>query len=165
MGIIPRLVFVLALVVAPIVVWMTTATLPMRVATHFASGGMANGWMSRDGYALFMIVMVTVLPLVVVSFTGLIPRFAVSQIARRKRDYWLSPQRRDETLAWLASHACAMGVLIILFLAGIHFVTIEANRRTPPRLDESTMLAVVIAFVVLLAIWIGALALRFVRTR
>ena len=165
MGIIPRFLFVLALIVAPIVVWSTTSTLPVRVATHFGSGGMANGWMSRDGYALFMIVMITVLPLTIVSFTGFIPRFAVSQIARRKRDFWLSPQLRDETLAWLASHACSMGVLIIAFLSGIHFLTIEANRRSPPRLDESSMFAVVIGFVVLLVIWIGALALRFLRTR
>ena len=52
MTIIPRLLFVLAMVVAPIVVWQTSVHLPARVATHFASGGYANGYMTHDGYVL-----------------------------------------------------------------------------------------------------------------
>jgi uncharacterized membrane protein len=165
MGIIPRLMFVLVIVVAPILVWTTSAPLPARVATHFANGGQANGWMTRDGYVMFMLLMTTALPLVVVALTGFIPRIAMSQIAQGKRAYWLTPERREATLAWLASHACAMGVLLTVFLLGIHLLTIEANERTPARLDESAFFAVLIGFIVLLVIWIVTMALRFARMR
>ena len=57
MGVIPRLLYVLALVVAPIVVWTTSEPLPARVATHFGSGGYANGFMSHDAYLVFMLIM------------------------------------------------------------------------------------------------------------
>ena len=165
MAILPRLLFVLVLVVAPIVVWMTSMGLPARVATHFARGGFANGFMSHDGYVMFMLLMTTLFPLVIVAMTGFIPRFAISQIGRRKRDFWLSAERRDATLGWLASHACAMGVLLCVFLVSIHLLTLEANQRTPPRLDEAAFFAVLIGFAVLLVVWIGAIALRFARMR
>jgi len=165
MTIVPRLVLVLALVVAPIVVWQTSLPLPARVATHFGSGGYANGYMSHDGYVLFMLVMTTLLPISIVTMTGLVPRFAIRQISQRKRAYWLAPERRAATLAWLASHACALGVLITVFLLGIHLLTIEANERSPARLDESSLFVVLIGFVVLLAIWILVLGLRFTRMR
>ena len=40
MAIIPRLLFVLVLIVAPVVVYATSAALPERVATHFGRGGL-----------------------------------------------------------------------------------------------------------------------------
>ena len=53
MGIVVRMLFGLCLVVAPIVVWTTSAQLPARVASHFARGGYANGFMSQDAYVVF----------------------------------------------------------------------------------------------------------------
>ena len=165
MGIIPRLLYVLALVVAPIVVWTTSEPLPSRVATHFARGGYANGFMSHDAYLVFILAMTTVVPLAVVAATGLLPRVATSRIKIRNREFWLSPQRREATLSFLTSHACAMGVLLTLFLVGIHFLVLEANERTPPRLDEHAFMVVLIAFLLLIAVWIGTLVLRFARER
>lgn len=165
MGIIARMLFVLILVVAPVVVWSTSSSLPGRVATHFGRGGLVNGWMSHDGYVVFMIMMTTLLPLVVVAVTGLVPRFATSSIARRNRQFWLAPERREATLNSLATSACAMGILLILFLVGIHFLVLEANARNPARLDESAFLVVLVGFLLLLALWIGTLALRFGRAR
>ena len=115
MAIIPRLLFLLVLIVAPIVVYATSAGLPERVATHFGSGGLANGWMRHDVYLAFMLLMSTLLPLVVVVLTGFVPRIAVSQIKIANRDHWLSPARRAETLAWLAGHASWLGIVLTLF--------------------------------------------------
>jgi uncharacterized membrane protein len=161
MAMIPRLLFVLMLIVGPIVVWATSSGLPARVATHFGRGGFANGWMTHDGYIAFMFLMVVLVPLVVVAGIGLIPRFATSRISLPHRQYWLSPERREATVGWLASHGCAMGILLILFMLGIHFLTLEANARSPARLDEAEFITVLAAFLVLLAIWIVAIALRF----
>ncbi|HTQ00905.1 MAG TPA: hypothetical protein VMN56_16415 [Casimicrobiaceae bacterium] len=165
MGVIARLLYLLALVVAPIVVWTTSQPLPATVATHFGRGGYANGFMSHDAYLVFMLIMTTVVPLVVVAATGLLPRVVTSQIAIRNRKFWLSPERREATLSFLTSHACAMGVLLTLFLVGIHFLVLEANERTPPHLDEHAFTVVLIAFLLLLAVWVGTLVLRFARER
>jgi len=165
MGIITRMLFGLSVVIAPIVVWTTSAQLPARVASHFGRGGYANGFMSHDVYVLFMLGMTTLLPLVVVASIGLIPRLATSRLSLRHREHWLAPVRRAETLATLATWGCAFGVALIVFLMSIHFLTLEANARTPARLDESNFFALLAGFLVALGVWIGLLAFRFRRPR
>jgi len=165
MAMIPRLLFVLMLIVGPVVVWTTSTGLPARVASHFGRGGIANGWMTHDGYIAFMLAFIVLVPLVVVAATGLVPRLATSRISLPHRQYWLAPERKEATVGWFASHGCALGVLLILFRLGVHFLTLEANTRTPARLDESEFFMVLVGFLVLLAIWIVAIALRFRRLR
>ena len=111
MGMILRLLFVLALVAVPVVMWATSTGMPARVATHFGGNGLANGWMSKDGYLLFMLIMTTVFPLVVAAATGLIPAAGRSLIA--KRSGTMSPQRLETTLRWLAGYATIVGSLIV----------------------------------------------------
>jgi uncharacterized membrane protein len=160
---IPRLLFLLVLIVGPVVVFATSAGLPQRVATHFGPGGVANGFMSHGGYVAFIVAMTTALPLFVVAMTGFIPRIATSQIKIANREHWLSPARRAETLGWLMSHACWLGIVISLFLLGIHLLTVRANALSPARLDEPLFFMLLAAFLVLLVAWIAAMALRFRR--
>ena len=163
MNVIPRVLFVLALVLVPVLVWTTSADLPARVATHFGNGGVPNGWMSHDAYLALMLPLTTLLPLFVVAVTGFVPRLALSQIRVANREHWLSPARRDETLAWLASHACWLGLVLMVFLGGIHLLTVQANARVPIRLSEPHFFALLGVFVALLAGWIVAMTLRFRR--
>lgn len=157
----PRMLFVLVLVAAPVVVAATTAGMPARVASHFGPGGGANGYMGHDEYLVLMLVLTTVVPLFVVATTGFIPRFALSQIKFGARDYWLAPARRAETLDWLANHACWMGIALSLFLTGMHLLVVQANATIPPRLPEPAFYGVLAAFLALTALWIVRLALRF----
>lgn len=163
MAAIPRLLFLLVLIVVPVVVYATSSSLPARVATHFGPGGVANGFMSHGGYLAFMLAMSTLLPLFVVAMTGFVPRVAISQIKIANREHWLSPARREETLEWLMGHACLLGIVISLFLAGIHLLTVRANALSPARLDETLFFVLLGAFLVLLAAWMVAMALRFRR--
>jgi len=165
MGVVVRMLFGLCVIVAPIVVWTTSAELPARVASHFARGGYANGFMAHETYVLFMLAMTTLLPLVVVASIGLLPRVATARLSMRHREHWLAPQRRAATMATLATWACAFGVVLVSFLTAIHLVTLEANARTPARLDEGVFFAVLGVFLVVLVAWIGFMAVRFGRPR
>jgi len=165
MGIAVRMLFGLCVVVAPIVVWTTSAQLPARVASHFARGGYANGFMPHEAYVLFMLAMTTLLPLVVVASIAFAPRLATSRLSMRHREHWLAPQRRAATMATLATWACAFGVVLVLFLTAIHFLTLEANARTPAQLDEGAFFVVLGGFLALLVAWIAFMAIRFGRPR
>ena len=161
MAIIPRLLFVLAVVIAPIVVYATSAVLPAKVASHFGLGGLANGWMPRDVYVAVMVALTLLLPLLVTLTTGFIPSLAFSKLKAPAREYWNAPQRRPETLAWLKAHSCWLGILLALFLCGVHLLLVQANARTPPRLDEPQFFVLMAIFVVLLVVWLVRLTLRF----
>ena len=157
----PRLLFVLVLVVVPVLVYATAGMLPERVATHFGRGGFANGWMTRDGYRLFMLAFATLLPVFVVAMTGLLPRMATSQGMVANREYWLAPERREATLAWLASHACWLGIALSVFLGAVHLLVLEANAQAPARLDEPSLFAMVGVLVVAVIAWAVRLRARF----
>lgn len=165
MNALPRLVFALTLVVVAALVYATTASLPPRIATHFAAGGAANGFMSRDVYVLFMLGLTTLLPLVLVLLIGFVPGIAASNIKGPQRDYWLAPERRQATLAWIGNHVCWLGVLIALFLFAMHLLTVQANGVTPPRLAEAVFFPVLAAFVVGIIVWIARLMSHFRRGR
>jgi hypothetical protein len=141
-------------------VGVTTGTLPPRVATHFASGGMANGWMPRDGYLWFALVL-QLLPLGLFLGIGWLPVRFDRFTNLPHRDYWLAPARREATAAWLrgmgASLACAMALLLI----GLHAAILDANARMPPRLDEPLFIAGLVTFVAVVIAGVIAMHVKF----
>jgi len=157
----PRLLFVLLLIVAPAVIWATSAPLPARVATHFGRGGLANGWMTHDGYLMFILAFTVLLPAFVVVMLCVLPRARGSRAGIPNRNYWLAPERRGATLSALASHGFWLGCLLVVFLTAIHLLTVEANAVTPARLSESTLIGVMAGFAVGILLWVLALWARF----
>lgn len=155
------LLFALLLIAVGAFIVATTGQLPERVASHFGAGNLANGWMTRGGYLVFMLVFALLLPVVVVAVVGWLPRRAPGAVNIPHRDHWMAPGRRAATLAILASHACWLGCLLALFIAGIHFAILEANAAVPPRLPADLFWTLLAGFLAAVALWIGALYLRF----
>ena len=92
---------------------------------------------------------------------GVLPQAVGSRAGIPNRNYWLAPERRAATLSALASHACWLGCLLVVFVTAIHFLTVAANAVTPARLSESALIAVMGGFVVAFLLWVLALWARF----
>ncbi len=139
----------------------TASLLPDPMATHFGIEGQANGWMSRFGYITFIRLFGLALP----AFTivvGFLTRFLpASMINIPNRDYWLAPEHRAETYASVLAFCLWVACLEVGFVAGMHYLTIVANRSTPAHLPSNGLVAVLGLFVVGLALWIVALVRRF----
>jgi uncharacterized membrane protein len=159
-----RLLFVLALVVAAVVIGVTTDQLPVQIASHFGAGGAPNGWMTRSGYLLFIFAFAIGIPLLVVLSMSVLPRVMDKAINIPNRDYWLDPARREETLRYLESHAYWLGSLIVVFIAAIHLLLIEANRTQPPHLPGVLFGTMLATFLAAMGIWTFTMILRFRRT-
>src|SRR5206468_189675 len=67
------IVFVCLVVAAAAFVFSTIDQLPDTVATHYGAGGRANGWMTRSGYLLFMMVFLLGFSTLVSFLIGFIP--------------------------------------------------------------------------------------------
>ena len=158
---IARSLFILLLVIGTILISVTTDWLPAQIASHFGAGGAPNGWMSRNGYLLFMLAFAVGLPLVVVLSMGILPRRMEKRISIPNRDFWLDPSRRETTFAYLETHAYWLGSLLVVFIAAIHLLVIEANATHPPRLPGQLFGALIALFLVALAAWMLTLVLRF----
>jgi hypothetical protein len=155
-----RLVFALALVVAALVISVTTFGLPARVASHFGPDSAVHT-VDRLVYLAQMLGLAIGLPGLVVATTFRIPRWLEAKLNLPYRAYWLAPERRQQTLAYLGSHACWLGTLLTAYLTGIHFVLLAANVAQPPRLPAQPFVTLLALFLCGMALWILALASHF----
>ena len=159
------LIFVLCLAVAATFIVATTGALPERVASHFGPGNVANAFMTRDGYLVFMLAFAFVLPVFAAAVVGLLPRVRANSINIPNKDYWLDPSQREATMNALSMFGAWLGSLIALFIAALHYVLLVANRSSPPRLPADLFWMLLIGFIVGIALWIASLYLRFRHVR
>ena len=92
------IVFVCLVVAAAAFVFSTIDQLPETVATHYGAGGRANGWMTRSGYLLFMMVFLLGFSTLVSFLIGFIPHKLPRLTNIPNRGYWLAEERREGSL-------------------------------------------------------------------
>ncbi len=125
-----RLVFAILLVLTAMTLFATTYALPQAVATHFGANDLADGWMNRDRYLVFMLSFSLGLPLALVAALGWLPRREV-----------------------LRTHAYRLGSIALLLALGVHLLVLEANAARPPRLASGLLGALLALFLAALALW------------
>ncbi len=146
-------------------VWTSAASMLPAVASHFDGAGTADGYMSRSAYRLVLVLLIVAVPLLL----GLLPVAATMSDRMRlnipNREYWLAPERRAETLAFLRVHGLWFASFVALFLAYVHWLVVEANRLHPPRLSTVSIQVGLAAFFIVLIVWLVVLYKRFPRRR
>jgi uncharacterized membrane protein len=138
----------------------TYSRLPERMASHFDASGVANDWMSRDGYVWFMVGVVTFVSLTMLAAFGSIRFLPNAVINIPRRDYWLAPERRDETAGTLMRFGLLMVGFESLFFLAIHLMVVAANESQPARLSNDVWWLLV-AFLATTGVIILKLFLRF----
>ena len=141
-------------VFAVVFIVYTTRYLPETVATHFDGNHQASGWMSRDGYMIFMLFFMIGISTLVSFIVGTLPRKFPHWTNLPNRDYWLSPERREESLRFLSAHGKRLGGLIVMMMLGMHYVILKANHIQPPMLPLSIFTSVIFGFSLALVWWI-----------
>lgn len=134
-------------------VWVSSKAMPEVIASHFDAIGQANGRMRREVYGLFMSGLILVLPLLVVYLPNAIMRRSVNRINLPNRQYWLAPERREQTIARLCRGSVGFGYLLIGFLAYAHHLVVIANQSEPPTLPSTWFVAGLVFFVGASLVW------------
>ena len=154
---------ILILAVLAGVVVTTSAALPDTMASHFGADGIANGFSTRDRYTTMMVLVVVVLPAVVGLLPAFLGRVASGLLNIPHREYWLAPQRRASTLAFLSLHGAWFAVLLAGFLTYVHWLVVRANLAQPAILPQSGMVPVLAVFLLATMVWVSMLYTRFRR--
>jgi hypothetical protein len=150
---------------ALVFVTMTSAGLPEFPAAHFGAGGIPNAFMTRKGYVAFMVVFVTVVPVLVALLPVLVGRRWPNSLNIPNRDYWLAPERRPDTFEAVESRTMLLAGAMIIFICYVHWLVLQANAATPPRLDETQFMVGLGIFALFIIGWIGSFYTRFRRQR
>jgi uncharacterized membrane protein len=151
------------LVLAVAFILVTGNSLPPVVASHFAAGGAANGFMPRAIYLRFIIALLVALPILIALLTGITSFLPVRFINLPNREYWLAPERQADTLAYIRKHGMHFGVMLAIFLCFVHWLVVQANALNPPLFSEPLFFIGLAAFLVGLVIWLGRFIVRFRR--
>jgi hypothetical protein len=101
-----------------------------------------------------MLILTGGMPAVIAAVFGAVQLLPDSLINLPAKHYWLAPERRKESLSWLTSAGLWFASLDALFFLGVHFLILQANTKSPPRLSNAiwAMLAVMLGGVLWLII-------------
>jgi uncharacterized membrane protein len=133
--------------------------LPQIMASHFAADGRPNGWMPKN---LFFVITILITAISALP-TFLAPRSITSRPASRlnlpKKEYWLSPEHRGETVAFIKAQMAWFGCgILFVFLYGTS-QAINANLPGVGYFNSRGMFHVLVGFLALTLLWM----VRFVR--
>jgi len=154
----PALAFVLASVAA--YVGWTSQELPPVVASHFSFSGVADGFTPRGAYTALMIALVVFIPLVPAILPGALARNGAG-LNIPNREFWLAPERRAATLAFMRGHGLWLAGALALFMGYNHGLTVRANALEPPALPSGGFYAGMAIFLGVVAAWLWVLLARF----
>lgn len=143
----------------------TSSRLPPVVASHFGAPGLADGFMSQRFYVVFMLALLVGLPSLLVALTSWSLGRSNSRINLPHKEYWLAPERRGETVAYLRSSLMGFGAGLVSFLCYVHWLVVLANEQSPPRLANAWFVGGLLVFVMGLLVWLGSLRARFRRSK
>jgi hypothetical protein len=153
--------FLVAMTCAAAFIVATSMVLPDRVAAHFAAGGAANGFLPRAAYIAFMLLVVVGLPTLMVLSTSAALARPGARINLPNADFWLAPERRQQTIAAIAAGMRQFGLLFVAFLCYAHVLVVRANRGPAIHLDEPAFYAGLAGFLLIVLWWVRAFLRRF----
>jgi hypothetical protein len=120
--------------------------------------------MPRATYLRFTIALLVGLPLLITLLTNLASLLPSRFVNLPNGEYWLAPERRTDTLAYLRKHGARFGVMLAIFLCFVHWLVVQANAHIPPLFPESLFFIGMAAFLLCVVIWLGGFVVHFRRS-
>src|SRR4029077_17939993 len=112
-----------------------------------------NGSMPRGAYLGLMIGLTVGLPFLLALPGWLMQRVPLSLVRLPHKEYWLAPERRAATLAFMTRRSTIFGAFLIVFLCYVHWLVVEANKAVPPHLATGPLVAGLLAFTICTTVW------------
>ena len=136
--------------------------MPEVIASHFDGLGAANAWSGKAGF--FVLYLAIILLLVVVFIYTPIWSMRRSRFGMKipHPEYWLAPERIEQTKRFFRQQMAIMGVLHIALAIYVMQLAILANFEPEPRIHESIFWVLAIYFAVLI-LWLIYFFLHFKR--
>lgn len=135
--------------------------LPERSATHFGISGEPDRWGERSELVIVYLGTVALMAALFLAIPLAFGRLPGSVINLPNRDYWLAPERREETLEWLSTSMILLGCIVLLLMMDIFHQTFMVNLGEAPVLAHP--LFSMCAFFGVVVIWCAVLLARFRR--
>lgn len=149
----PRSILVFLLIVSALQCAYYYPRLPATVASHFDGSGYPNDWSSKPLFFGIILAMSAMNAFIFLIMPGWFPRFSQDSVSLPHKEFWLAPERLEETNLYIQTQMLWFGVATVALMVGVTQMAIEANLSTQPSLapDAFWMLLGYFGFV---ALWL-----------
>ena len=110
--------------------------LPEKVATHFGPSGRPDAWGGKMQFFIVYLVTVGVMAAIFLGLGLFLTKFPDDAFTLPNKDYWLAPERRRETLAYIFSCSLWLGSLTIVLLFDLAHQSFQVHLGKATRLDH-----------------------------
>ena len=129
--------------------------LPETMASHFAADGTPNGWQPKVAFFLLTSIIVAVTAIPTFFAPRKICKGSTDRINLPNKEYWLSPEHREETWSFICPCMAWFGCgLLFVLLYGIS-QAINFNLPDIHRFDTRGMLDVLGGFMLFVILWLA----------
>lgn len=144
----PKTIFVVVAALAAIYFWSIYAQLPDMVASHFNARGVANGWQPKSVFFAFFAGAVGIAAFLTFGIPAIFSRMPLAMINLPNKDYWLAPERRAETQAFLYGYFAWFGCAVLALAATAVNYALGRNLHPEAQLDIPVFFYVLAGFLV-----------------
>jgi uncharacterized membrane protein len=138
--------------------------LPDTMASHFDGSGRPNGFQTRDAFFGFCAAVLFVTAGLFGGLGVLFRKLPSKWFNLPNRDYWLAPERREETIEILSSQMEWFGAASLALYLYVMQMVFATNQTTEPSLDSGSMFVVIGLYLLFSAIWTARFITRFRQT-
>jgi hypothetical protein len=131
----------------------TLPRLPVVVASHFDAAGAPNGWSSRHGYVLLVLMIGIALPSAVIGLVQAQTTRGAAGLNIPARAYWMDPSRQGQVVELVRSYIWWLGVLLTGIALALHLAVLDANAMSPPHLRSGAIVPLLVAAVAGIGAW------------
>ena len=135
--------------------------LPDVVGSHFDVTGKVNGTSSKLIYFILYFVSLAITSSFTLALPLMLRYLPTSMINLPHREYWLSSDRKEETLSFFNVHMSWVGVATMLLLIAVFHLTFLANLNQIKDLNLPLPWALFGAFFLFMIWWVVVLLRRF----
>lgn len=138
--------------------------LPEIIGSHFNRGGAVNALQTKAAFFTTEILMVVLAAAIGFGVPRIIAAMPASMVNLPNKNFWLAPDRREETFAYLQMHMAWFSCALLAFLLYVMQLVFRANLQQPPQLDNASFIAALVAFLLFVAVSTIRLVTHFAKS-
>lgn len=160
---IPTFLFCLMVVLGVLQCVHVYSQLPAVMASHFTGRGIPNGWQPKPAFFFLIgvVMLLSAIPAFIVP-RGL-PTMPPEKINLPNKDYWLAPERREETWRFFSVQMAWWGCALLFLLLYAMTLAINANLPSVGYFDWQGMWHALGGFLLFTVLWIVHLLQHFYK--
>ncbi|MBI2333544.1 MAG: DUF1648 domain-containing protein [Chloroflexi bacterium] len=156
-----RILFVIALLICIFEIARLWSISPEQMAAHFNAQGLPDRFVSKAEFFWFQIQTLFIVVLVSLSVQGLFLFMPPGMINMPNREYWLAPERKEETLGRLSDFGSMLFAVILLVILMAFEISTYANLQSPILFNAGLMGMVMVSALVVIILMLIQLVLSF----